>query len=123
MIYNQKPESSVFSAVSFRGKDDAKYTWKCNLPRFEFEVSGSSHSCALVEKASDIDWFVKLYSSVEIRDEKFGGPIAQFSKSVKWAQRPATLTLDTRAQDIQNLVVISFLMLEKDNRMKGREIP
>ena len=32
--------------------------------------------------------------------------------------REATLTLDTRAQEITNLVVISFLMLEKSRRIK-----
>ena len=38
-------------------------------------------------------------------------------------ERPATLVLDLRAQEIQDLVIISFLMIEKDNRARGKEMP
>ncbi|KAH6911688.1 hypothetical protein BKA70DRAFT_1398494 [Coprinopsis sp. MPI-PUGE-AT-0042] len=92
------------SSVSFCGKDSAKYTWKSDLPRFELE----------------------LYSSKEDQNkppENSGRPIAQFTKSVKGRQQPAALSLDSRGQEIRDLIVISFLMLEKDNRMKGREMP
>ncbi|KIM40466.1 hypothetical protein M413DRAFT_445923 [Hebeloma cylindrosporum] len=66
---------------------------------------------------------MELYSS-----EEKNHPIAAFSKSLRYTDRKvnppaqvfrdATLTLGTRAQEITNLVVISFLMLEKTRRMK-----
>jgi len=66
---------------------------------------------------------MELYSP----DDK-SHPIAAFSKSLRYTNRKvnpptqvvrdATLMLDARAQEITNLVVISFLMLEKGRRIK-----
>ncbi|KAH6911687.1 hypothetical protein BKA70DRAFT_1185360 [Coprinopsis sp. MPI-PUGE-AT-0042] len=85
------------------GKDDASYTWRNNVPMYELE----------------------LYIEGDNNE-----PVAQFKKSAKWKDRtqdppvdmsrPATLTLDLRGQEIQDLIVISFLMLEKKKRAKGQ---
>ncbi|KAH6900900.1 hypothetical protein BKA70DRAFT_1115184 [Coprinopsis sp. MPI-PUGE-AT-0042] len=90
------------TTVSFTAKDNAKYNWKGNKYYLNLE----------------------LYSEADKKS-----PIAQFTKSTKMKDRtqnppvetrtPATLTLDERGQEIQDLVVISFLMLEKEKRAKG----
>jgi hypothetical protein len=61
-----------------------------------------------------------LYSEADKKS-----PVAQFTKSVKSQDKsqpggtPATLVLDERGQEIQDLVVISFLLLEKEKRANG----
>jgi hypothetical protein len=48
-------------------------------------------------------------------------PIARFQKALPAVNdRKAQLTLGDRAMEVQDLVVISFLFLEKENRIRGQ---
>ncbi|KAH6900902.1 hypothetical protein BKA70DRAFT_1230665 [Coprinopsis sp. MPI-PUGE-AT-0042] len=102
----RKSLSPFKTDVSFSGKDEVKYTWKNNDPWQDLE----------------------LY-----KEDDETNPIAQFQKAANWRasvgpqdppvqmHRPATLTLDARGQEIQDLVVISFLILQKQKRAEGKD--
>jgi len=64
--------------------------------------------------------------------DKKSGPIAKFKKEYRYHDRfsnpprdvfsPATLTFSQRGEDIQDLAVISFLLLEKVRRIKENSV-
>ncbi|KAH6917842.1 hypothetical protein BKA70DRAFT_1135773 [Coprinopsis sp. MPI-PUGE-AT-0042] len=90
------------TSVSFATKDNAKYTWKGNKYYLNLELYSGA------DKKSPVAQFTK---STKSKDSAHNPPIE--------TRTPATLTLDERGQEIQDLTVISFLMLEKERRAKG----
>jgi len=89
------------SSVSFKDNKGRSFKWK------GVEGGGQMQLYSPEEKNHSIAAFSK---SLRYIDRKVNPPAEVF--------RDATLTLDTRAQEITNLVVISFLMLEKSRRIK-----
>ncbi|KAH6907674.1 hypothetical protein BKA70DRAFT_1104622 [Coprinopsis sp. MPI-PUGE-AT-0042] len=94
----------LYSSVAFTGgTNNAKYRWKNNDALYE----------------------LKLHS-----EDDMTHPIARFKQSAVWEDRThdppismsrsATLILYPRGQEIQDLVVISFLILERNKRAKGK---
>jgi len=59
-------------------------------------------------------------SAMELWCEDLSEPIAVFEKSLPVTNRKASLKLDDRAMEVQDLVVISFLFLEKVNRIRAQ---
>ena len=55
---------------------------------------------------------IQLYAD----DADPSSPIARFQMSRKSSDRPAALLLDARALEIRDIVVLSFLFLEKSRR-------
>ncbi|KDQ57340.1 hypothetical protein JAAARDRAFT_35968 [Jaapia argillacea MUCL 33604] len=87
--------------VTFEDTNGRKFKWKGNAPGLALELYGS--------------------------DDKTR-PIARFQKSAKDytsnppSITPAKLLIDSRGMEICDLIVISFLMLEKDRRLSENEV-
>ncbi|KAF8883018.1 hypothetical protein BD779DRAFT_1612370 [Infundibulicybe gibba] len=77
--------------VTFQGFSGRKYKWKGNGPGMQFE----------------------LYMEADKAQ-----PIARFQKSRHIKNRSARLLIDERGQEIQDMIVVSFLVLEKSRRAR-----
>ncbi|EFI26770.1 hypothetical protein CC1G_15693 [Coprinopsis cinerea okayama7 len=96
----RKSKIPFVHSVYFDDDQKREYTWKGNAPG----------------------------ETLELYTKGKKNPIAQFKKQFRYTDRkqtppqevniPAKLTLDPRAFEIQDLVVISFLLLEKERRIR-----
>lgn len=99
-------------------KDDAgrQFKWKGNAPGLALEVCSRLPPS---QRPRPNNCYLQLFSE----DDKFAQPIARFHRSRKDnrtdppGQIPATLVLAPRAVEIQDLVVSSFLFLDRARRI------
>ncbi|KAH6911709.1 hypothetical protein BKA70DRAFT_861878 [Coprinopsis sp. MPI-PUGE-AT-0042] len=109
-------------------KPIAASTWlrKSSLPfKTSVAFTGGTNNAKYRWKNNDALYELKLHS-----EDDMTHPIARFKQSAVWEDRThdppismsrsATLILYPRGQEIQDLVVISFLILERNKRAKGK---
>ncbi|RXW16759.1 hypothetical protein EST38_g9093 [Candolleomyces aberdarensis] len=89
-------------SVTFKDLQGRGFKWKGNAPGLSLQLWPKN------DKEHPVVTYKKHYS---YKDHKFNPP--------KQVDDPATLTVSAMGQEILDMAIVSFCLLEKDNRIRG----